>query len=104
MARGEEAARCPRCGGRAARRIKDVTTDGDGCYRSHTTELLCPKCDDVECFVEGCEERATEAVAHAVDPDLESQEDTGMVDPIRNDHCLCAAHAPLVRRCQSLQG
>ena len=103
MPKPKESAICPRCSGPAARRVKDVTTDGDGYYLSHATELLCPACDKVACFVRGCDARATEVVAHAFDFDLEEPDDTGPADELWNDHCLCARHAPLVRRSQELQ-
>ena len=74
---------CPKCGDKAARRLKDVEADEGWHYISHTTILLCPRCDDVECFVTGCEKPA---------------------ETMRNDHCLCDVHAPLIRRYQALAG
>lgn len=101
MVRAEETVRCARCGGKVARRVQDVKKDGDGGYLSHSTELLCPACDEVECFIEGCEARAASVLDHRfMLCDILGDDN----EPLEfdNDLCLCGKHATQVRRIQRL--
>jgi len=75
---------CRRCGTAVVRRLAVVTAG------AHSCSLHCVSCQEIPCFVEGCEQRALIAVPHTTGPSSGNPHWTPPTFP--NDICLCSDH------------
>jgi len=81
---GGDGSRCPACGMGALTRLRSVSREG-AYYSYH-----CLSCQEVPCFVSGCDQRASIQVRHTTGP--YSGNPNWHPPTFRNDVALCANH------------
>lgn len=95
--------RCPECKGHVVQRIKpggyigSSGAPGAGWTWKWESEKVCLKCREIECYVEGCNQRATKAFQHSFSVGGGKASAT-----IPNALFTCGDHAPSVQLYQTL--
>ena len=76
--------RCPKCRNPISYRLRAVTEG------AHTSSFHCISCQEIPCFVEGCEQRALISIPHTTGPSSGNPHWTPPT--FRNDVCVCTDH------------